>query len=322
MDAIGFQVNGTAYKLTQSGIAQKGLISEKLKDRENIERHLKLMTEIGLIVPEKQDCPRFTWTEKAQRKLNITIIPGSETPHYNESYMKELCAKGLVKDSLDVYRYSASRWEEAYEDYLHSETWARIRDQRLKIDGYRCRHCGCNDREHIRVHHINYPAVWGTEDVWLDLITLCKNCHANVHKGTIMKYDLHNLSNVARGTSGYSIQQNRFGYLFIVEYMKMDVTNTSIAKPKRVNICNMDFIKQKTPEIFEKYKLLLGEQFSCVVQSTQNNFILPKRADILREYLERGFTKADWIRETGMKADRVEKLLARYPKNEWEKYFF
>ena len=66
-----------------------------------------------------------------------------------------------------------------YEAYLKGPVWARLREQRLEIDRCKCRTCGAWER--LEVHHVRYPQVLGQENVGLDLITLCRDCHIAVH---------------------------------------------------------------------------------------------------------------------------------------------
>lgn len=61
--------------------------------------------------------------------------------------------------------------------YYQSPAWAAKRNERLRIDGYRCAKCGFTRA--LEVHHINYERVFH-EDVSRDLITLCKKCHNEI----------------------------------------------------------------------------------------------------------------------------------------------
>lgn len=62
-------------------------------------------------------------------------------------------------------------------DYYKSVAWAFKRNERLKIDGFKCAKCGFTRA--LEVHHINYERVFH-EDVSRDLITLCKKCHKEI----------------------------------------------------------------------------------------------------------------------------------------------
>ena len=71
-----------------------------------------------------------------------------------------------------------------YIAYMQSDTWRRKREERLKIDKYRCCACGTFGTaiNKIEVHHMGYKKDFGTEDPYRDLITLCTVCHMQVHR--------------------------------------------------------------------------------------------------------------------------------------------
>lgn len=62
-------------------------------------------------------------------------------------------------------------------DYYKSQNWAIKRNKRLQVDGYKCAKCGFT--RSLEVHHINYERLFN-EDVYSDLITLCKKCHKEI----------------------------------------------------------------------------------------------------------------------------------------------
>lgn len=63
--------------------------------------------------------------------------------------------------------------------YYRSPEWASKRNERLKMDGYKCARCGFTRA--LEVHHITYER-FGHEDVSRDLVTLCKKCHREVEE--------------------------------------------------------------------------------------------------------------------------------------------
>ena len=67
--------------------------------------------------------------------------------------------------------------KQALIDYYNSPEWAAKRNERLRLDGYRCAKCGFTRA--LEVHHINYERLF-QEDVSRDLITLCKKCHNEI----------------------------------------------------------------------------------------------------------------------------------------------
>ena len=65
-----------------------------------------------------------------------------------------------------------------YQIYLHSNEWKNKREQRLKLDNYRCQFCF--SKKQLTVHHTSYRR-FGNEPLE-HLITLCDQCHYTVHQ--------------------------------------------------------------------------------------------------------------------------------------------
>lgn len=63
-----------------------------------------------------------------------------------------------------------------YQDYIASPKWRAKREQRLQIDGYRCRALGCTTD--LEVHHVTYDSLY--MERMEDLITFCRECHAAI----------------------------------------------------------------------------------------------------------------------------------------------
>ena len=78
-----------------------------------------------------------------------------------------------------------------YDAYMRSDTWKAKREQRLAIDGYKCKTCGeSGENYRLEVHHIyggppwfRYPKPLGQEEPETDLITLCSFCHELITNG-------------------------------------------------------------------------------------------------------------------------------------------
>jgi|GEM_PF-3130610 len=64
----------------------------------------------------------------------------------------------------------------AYEKYLQSPHWKAIRAARISIDHGECQLCGA--KSDLCVHHKSYSDM---DDI-NNLVTLCKKCHADIHK--------------------------------------------------------------------------------------------------------------------------------------------
>ena len=72
---------------------------------------------------------------------------------------------------------------EAYQHYLESDEWKEIRNKRLMIDGFVCQSCGSRgtSQNPLQIHHFSYKRPLGQENVYRDLVTLCKACHSTLH---------------------------------------------------------------------------------------------------------------------------------------------
>ena len=66
-----------------------------------------------------------------------------------------------------------------YSEYLKSPAWKTRRTERAEIDGWKCAICGSD--ENLNVHHLTYKNI-GNENVQTDLVTLCRKCHASLHR--------------------------------------------------------------------------------------------------------------------------------------------
>ncbi len=63
---------------------------------------------------------------------------------------------------------------------LDSVAYENLRQQVRRRDGWRCQSCGA--MSNLEVHHQQLRSHSG-EDSELNLITLCAECHAQVHRG-------------------------------------------------------------------------------------------------------------------------------------------
>ena len=72
-----------------------------------------------------------------------------------------------------------------YIQYLKSDKWKAIAEQRLKIDNYTCQMSGCRGTANnpLEVHHLSYNNLYHEENrIYEDLITLCHIDHKSLHK--------------------------------------------------------------------------------------------------------------------------------------------
>ena len=67
--------------------------------------------------------------------------------------------------------------DESYIDYLKSEDWKERRKQLMEEADYTCGECGAKATQ---LHHLNYEHL-GEEELEIDIVALCKDCHKELH---------------------------------------------------------------------------------------------------------------------------------------------
>lgn len=71
---------------------------------------------------------------------------------------------------------------EFYKAYMKSQKWEQLREQRKRMDGFKCALCGISEYQtKLEVHHVSYANL-GHEDVGNDLVTVCDRCHVLLHR--------------------------------------------------------------------------------------------------------------------------------------------
>ena len=71
-------------------------------------------------------------------------------------------------------------WRWCYRRQLQDRRWWVLRNYIVRRDGNRCLECGA--AENLQVHHLRYlrgRKAWQYRRV--DLMTLCRSCHARAH---------------------------------------------------------------------------------------------------------------------------------------------
>ena len=69
-----------------------------------------------------------------------------------------------------------------YQTYLQSDEWKTKVQKRAAIDNCKCCMCGSSGTMNnlLECHHITYRNIYH-EDIYKDLLTLCRNCHRATH---------------------------------------------------------------------------------------------------------------------------------------------
>ncbi len=97
--------------------------------------------------------------------------------YWQEYFSKKHEEEKALEEYNRLQRERRLRYQ-SYDDYMQSEDWQKKRLQRLKIDDFQCQRCGT--AKNLQVHHITYRHF--RDEPMEDLITLCDNCHREIHK--------------------------------------------------------------------------------------------------------------------------------------------
>jgi 5-methylcytosine-specific restriction endonuclease McrA len=62
---------------------------------------------------------------------------------------------------------------------LEQSEYQELRERVLRRDGWRCQFCG--SMKNLEVHHQTFRSHSG-EDIAINLITLCSDCHQSIHR--------------------------------------------------------------------------------------------------------------------------------------------
>ena len=73
--------------------------------------------------------------------------------------------------------------DKRYMEYIQSDKWRKLSAERMRIDEHTCQCCGTHGttQNPLQVHHMKYDTL-GNEDVYTQLVTLCKACHRGIHR--------------------------------------------------------------------------------------------------------------------------------------------
>ena len=93
-------------------------------------------------------------------------------PRGHKNKRNKIFLQGTKKKS----RYYYGDRNEYRNEYLKSDHWIKLREEKLKLNSS-CQKCGNNS--HVEPHHVNYKNLY---DVTVDdLVSLCRKCHNKVH---------------------------------------------------------------------------------------------------------------------------------------------
>lgn len=150
----------------------------------------------------------------------------------------------------------------------------------------------------LQVHHVNYDHV-GNEDVYNDLITLCKYCHEAVEKQKT-EYKEGRAERYSHWQELHKIRMN-LTRQFCKEYRDKDITQGG-----RLNMMNRDVIKSE----WCKWLKEKGTQDTDPLTETVIHYFRKIRIEIILEMTEGGATM-DMILARGISYNMVRKYYGK-----------
>lgn len=163
-----------------------------------------------------------------------------------------------------------------YKTYLQSAEWQKKRNERLKIDDYKCQKCG--RPFDLQVHHLTYDRI-GHEDM-CDLITLCKHCHARIEEYKT-KYRLAGVENY-----GEYRQTKKKHSDNVAEFCKL-YESCDYSAGGNLDLCKL---KEVEPYLFS-YLGKCGDAYPNNGTSTVIGYFAQKRWAIILDYINKGYPK-------------------------------
>ena len=195
-----------------------------------------------------------------------------------------------------------------YEKYLRSAAWSDKRTARLRIDHGRCAICGSG--QDLNVHHLTYRNIM-KEDVQQDLVTLCRPCHAMLHRIQEQSMDLFQ---EYKAEKDQRIREARkrdmmklLFRLIIVEIWQRDLTAGG-------DVRIFDSGKQMIGKLTQILKLIYPElrqdlwRLNDEIKDTLGVF---RSALVVQDYRS-GSSLNEVADHFGMKASNVQKILKRH----------
>lgn len=107
----------------------------------------------------------------------------------NQKYSPDNFDKIFKEKTPERYGSVLVKWRKEKEEYLKSEQWQKKRQERLRIDNYRCQAClylKQEEKSPLSIHHISYKNLY--KEPMEDLVTLCSLHHLQWHETQVGFY--------------------------------------------------------------------------------------------------------------------------------------
>lgn len=198
---------------------------------------------------------------------------------------------------------------------MKSDEWRDRRDRILMRDGYRCRQCGTG--KNLRVHHIRYPAVYGTESDD-DLVTMCDDCHRKIHEYDIVKkqekQSARDRKKIATLEWIAEAKEEDFLYGGRENMCRLQLLKSSKEEYIRNHQCELFGVSYLQFPLGYGHRLLVREMYGRGYSLYEIGMILPLERTRIKEYVEHSNFGSEerwdaWIPLEELKA-KVEELIA------------
>jgi len=142
--------------------------------------------------------------------------------------------------------------KEEYYEYLKSPKWQEKRTKRLSLDNFTCQKCG-ERHNNLQVHHITYENV-GNEDIYRDLITLCRSCHEEVEKNKEHEEKKEKTVSLIASENIKSTDETIISQWAALEFCKENMQNDYFMGGEK-NYCRIDIVKPALAEWLQRQGL-------------------------------------------------------------------
>ena len=187
-----------------------------------------------------------------------------------------------------------------YNEYINSMLWQEKRLERLKIDNFKCAKCG--SPFNLQVHHLRYPKLFGSENAYFDLVTLCRSCHESIHKQKVEPVFRKQYVDWYRDAYKTQKEQNEtlrdMQFNFYINKFK----NDDIVFGGKENFCKLETIKEHWAESFGASE----ESMRLCPCSKIQDWFRDRRIEKIFKWKNSGATPDDLMR-TGISRNMVYK---------------
>ena len=181
--------------------------------------------------------------------------------------------------------------KDEYYAYLRTPAWQDKRSKRLVLDNFTCQKCGAK-KTLLDVHHINYERV-GNEDIYRDLITLCRECHKEIEEGKkipVRENQVRAISNPDAASIAFCDENAMHDY----------------SAGGAENYCRIDVVKPKLERWLQNH----GCKYDYPSVKVVLDYFSARRYDVIFRLLAEGKSVTAIERETKFKRKMIDKIKA------------